>query len=345
MWCKWQCHSDSVRTRLNVTRVTVSLCDTIDSVTVTRVTVSQWQCWNKTECDTSDSVAMWHEWQCRYVTRLTVSLWHEWQCRCDTIDSVTVTWVTLSQWQCRNNINWTHWVDSQALQVWLSAFKQLLNHLEKTFNKQIDRLGMTRHQQDVERFHHYNYTPTSTHQQLLSSFASHKKLSLMQRYTEAGKETVNNTTAHAVLCVLTVWSMTLRIIRQYNTSHSITIDIWVSNWDATQTNISGLIYRGSDDVKDIFQHDQVCWDSSSQRTSACPCWLSQGPSVIQHTRYPSVYWTTSRVLFTRPVYGSDGRSYKMLVMFFFFFFARRSPSSLDRSPWNFATWSESGLIL
>ena len=28
-----------------------------------------------------------------------------------------------------------------------------------------------------------------------------------------------------------------------------------------------------------------------------------------------------------------------------FFFATRSPSSLDRSPWNFATWSESGLIL
>jgi len=27
-----------------------------------------------------------------------------------------------------------------------------------------------------------------------------------------------------------------------------------------------------------------------------------------------------------------------------FFFATRSPRSLDRSPWNFATWSESGLI-
>jgi len=32
-----------------------------------------------------------------------------------------------------------------------------------------------------------------------------------------------------------------------------------------------------------------------------------------------------------PVYGSNGRTYKMLVMFSFFFFATRSPSSLDRS--------------
>ena len=65
-----------------------------------------------------------------------------------------------------------------------------------------------------------------------------------------------------------------------------------------------------------------------------------------------------------PVYGSNGRSYKMLVMFSFFLFlgrpftvvtgglikcswcfflfslfifATHSPSSLDRSPWNFAT--------
>jgi len=30
---------------------------------------------------------------------------------------------------------------------------------------------------------------------------------------------------------------------------------------------------------------------------------------------------------------------------FFFFSAKRSQRSLDRSPWNFATWSESGLIL
>jgi len=56
------------------------------------------------------------------------------------------------------------------------------------------------------------------------------------------------------------------------------------------------------------------------------------------------------VLIRPPVYGSNGRSYKMLVMFsfflsFFFFFATRSPSSLDRSPWNFATWSESACIL
>jgi len=28
-----------------------------------------------------------------------------------------------------------------------------------------------------------------------------------------------------------------------------------------------------------------------------------------------------------------------------FFFATRSPTSVDRSPWNFATWSESGVIL
>ena len=51
---------------------------------------------------------------------------------------------------------------------------------------------------------------------------------------------------------------------------------------------------------------------------------------------------------SRPPVRSNGRSYKMLVMFFFlyfFFFATRSQSSLDRSPWNFATWSESGLIL
>ena len=37
-----------------------------------------------------------------------------------------------------------------------------------------------------------------------------------------------------------------------------------------------------------------------------------------------------------PVYGSKGRTYKMLVMFFFLsfflFFATHSPSSLDRSP-------------
>jgi len=46
-----------------------------------------------------------------------------------------------------------------------------------------------------------------------------------------------------------------------------------------------------------------------------------------------------------PVYGSNGRTYKMLVMFIFLFFAHRSPSSLDRSPWNFATWSESACIL
>ena len=41
------------------------------------------------------------------------------------------------------------------------------------------------------------------------------------------------------------------------------------------------------------------------------------------------------IFFIRPpVYGSNGRTYKMLVMFsfFFFFFATRSPSSLDRSP-------------
>ena len=50
-------------------------------------------------------------------------------------------------------------------------------------------------------------------------------------------------------------------------------------------------------------------------------------------------------LFRPPVYGSNGRSYKMLVMFFSLFFATRSRSSLDRSPWNFATWSESDLIL
>jgi len=38
-----------------------------------------------------------------------------------------------------------------------------------------------------------------------------------------------------------------------------------------------------------------------------------------------------RDLLTRPsVYGSNGRSYKMLVMFLFF--AHRFPSSLDRSP-------------
>ena len=29
----------------------------------------------------------------------------------------------------------------------------------------------------------------------------------------------------------------------------------------------------------------------------------------------------------------------------FFGFAKRSPRSLDRSPWNFATWSETGWIL
>ena len=40
------------------------------------------------------------------------------------------------------------------------------------------------------------------------------------------------------------------------------------------------------------------------------------------------------VLIRPPVYGSNGRTYKMLVMFFsfFLFFATRSPSSLDRSP-------------
>ena len=47
-------------------------------------------------------------------------------------------------------------------------------------------------------------------------------------------------------------------------------------------------------------------------------------------------------IFRPPVYSSNGRSYKMLVMLFFF--ATRSPSSLDRSPWNFATWSESACI-
>jgi len=36
-----------------------------------------------------------------------------------------------------------------------------------------------------------------------------------------------------------------------------------------------------------------------------------------------------------PVVRSNGRSYKMRVMFFFLFFALRSPRSLGRSPWNF----------
>jgi len=50
-------------------------------------------------------------------------------------------------------------------------------------------------------------------------------------------------------------------------------------------------------------------------------------------------------LFRPPVYGSNGRTYKMLVMFFFlFYFATRSPRSLGRSPWNLATWSETGWI-
>ena len=40
-----------------------------------------------------------------------------------------------------------------------------------------------------------------------------------------------------------------------------------------------------------------------------------------------------RPIFRPPVYGTNGRSYKMLVMFFFFFyFATRSPRSLGRSP-------------
>jgi len=43
----------------------------------------------------------------------------------------------------------------------------------------------------------------------------------------------------------------------------------------------------------------------------------------------------------RPPVRSNGRSYKMLVMFFISF-ASFSPPSLDRSPWNFATWSETG---
>ena len=51
--------------------------------------------------------------------------------------------------------------------------------------------------------------------------------------------------------------------------------------------------------------------------------------------------------FRPPVYGSNGRSYKMLVMFFLFLytFATRSPRSLGRSPWNLATWSETLWIL
>ena len=48
-------------------------------------------------------------------------------------------------------------------------------------------------------------------------------------------------------------------------------------------------------------------------------------------------------LFRPPVYGSNGRSYKMLVMFFFSF-ATRSPRSLGRSPRNFAARSETGWI-
>jgi len=38
------------------------------------------------------------------------------------------------------------------------------------------------------------------------------------------------------------------------------------------------------------------------------------------------------VLVRPPINGSNGRTYRMLVMFSFFFFALRSPSSLDRSP-------------
>ena len=46
----------------------------------------------------------------------------------------------------------------------------------------------------------------------------------------------------------------------------------------------------------------------------------------------------------RPPVRSNGRSYKMLVMFFFYF-ATRSPRSLGRSPWNLATWSKTVWIL
>jgi len=40
-----------------------------------------------------------------------------------------------------------------------------------------------------------------------------------------------------------------------------------------------------------------------------------------------------------------GRPERWVPWCIFFYFATRSPSSLDRSPWNFATWSESGWIL
>ena len=64
-----------------------------------------------------------------------------------------------------------------------------------------------------------------------------------------------------------------------------------------------------------------------------------------------IFWTRERVtkghqrscFLVRPPVWSNGRSYKMLVMFLFF--AAKSPSSLGRSPRNFATWSEPVSIL
>ena len=44
------------------------------------------------------------------------------------------------------------------------------------------------------------------------------------------------------------------------------------------------------------------------------------------------HFAAKRILIRPPVYVSNGRTYKMLVMFLYFFFATRSRSSLDRSP-------------
>jgi len=57
-----------------------------------------------------------------------------------------------------------------------------------------------------------------------------------------------------------------------------------------QTCVSASIYLDADDAKDISQHDQVCWDFSSQRTWACPCCLSRDPSETQSKQISTQQW-------------------------------------------------------
>lgn len=54
----------------------------------------------------------------------------------------------------------THRLCSKNLQLWFSRFQKFLHHLEKTLDKQIERLCMARYQQLIHGFHCNNNKPT-----------------------------------------------------------------------------------------------------------------------------------------------------------------------------------------